>query len=62
MPKADAEVLAAVATPDVASLQRLLAQHNLAAYIVPTSDAHNSEYVAEQDKRRVFISGFSGSY
>lgn len=33
----------------------------LAAYIVPTADEHNSEYVAESDKRRAFLSGFKGS-
>ena len=31
------------------------------AYIVPTEDAHQSEYVANCDKRRAFISGFDGS-
>lgn len=33
----------------------------LNAYIVPSYDAHSSEYLAPQDKRRVFISGFTGS-
>lgn len=33
----------------------------LSAYIVPSSDAHNSEYLAEHDKRRAFVSGFTGS-
>lgn len=33
----------------------------LNAYIVPSCDAHNSEYLAEHDKRRAFISGFTGS-
>lgn len=33
----------------------------LHAYIVPSTDAHNSEYPAECDKRRAFISGFTGS-
>ena len=31
------------------------------AYIVPSGDAHQSEYIAECDKRRHFISGFTGS-
>eukprot|EP00475_Leptophrys_vorax_P027496 TRINITY_DN391_c0_g1_i2.p1 TRINITY_DN391_c0_g1~~TRINITY_DN391_c0_g1_i2.p1 ORF type:complete len:593 (+),score=147.01 TRINITY_DN391_c0_g1_i2:120-1781(+) len=31
------------------------------AVIVPSSDAHMSEYVAECDKRRAWLSGFSGS-
>ncbi|XP_042895284.1 xaa-Pro aminopeptidase 1 isoform X3 [Parasteatoda tepidariorum] len=31
------------------------------AYIVPSNDEHQSEYIADYDKRREFISGFSGS-
>ena len=34
---------------------------SLAAYIVPSEDAHQSEYTAAQHKRRQFISGFTGS-
>ena len=30
---------------------------NVAAYLVPSCDAHNSEYLANRDKRRAFISG-----
>lgn len=33
----------------------------LSAYIVPSCDAHNSEYLASCDERRAFISGFDGS-
>lgn len=33
----------------------------LQAYIVPSSDAHNSEYLAECDQFRSYISGFTGS-
>ncbi|KAF9418149.1 hypothetical protein HW555_004959 [Spodoptera exigua] len=33
----------------------------LAAYIVPTCDAHNSEYIAPVDARREWLSGFTGS-
>lgn len=33
----------------------------IAAYIIPTSDAHQSEYVAACDERRSWISGFTGS-
>jgi Xaa-Pro aminopeptidase len=36
-------------------------QEVIHAYIIPTGDAHQSEYVAECDKRREYISGFSGS-
>ncbi|CAH0404030.1 unnamed protein product [Chilo suppressalis] len=51
------------------SLQRLTALRSLmasqptvlAAYIVPTADAHNSEYIAAVDARREWLSGFTGS-
>ncbi|XP_050729076.1 xaa-Pro aminopeptidase 1-like isoform X2 [Eriocheir sinensis] len=33
----------------------------LHAYIVPSGDAHQSEYIAPCDQRRAFISGFTGS-
>lgn len=33
----------------------------LAAYIVPSRDQHNSEYIAARDERRAFVSGFTGS-
>lgn len=33
----------------------------LDAYIIPTADEHNSEYVGPADRRRAFISGFTGS-
>lgn len=33
----------------------------LMAYIVPSDDAHQSEYIAQRDRRRQFISGFTGS-
>lgn len=31
------------------------------AYIVPSNDAHNSEYLAGCDEFRAFITGFNGS-
>ena len=34
---------------------------HLEAYIIPSSDSHGSEYLCEKDKRRQFISGFTGS-
>ena len=33
----------------------------LTAYIIPSEDAHYSEYTAPQHKRRQFISAFTGS-
>lgn len=31
------------------------------AYIIPTDDCHQSEYISPSDERRSFISGFDGS-
>lgn len=39
----------------------LLNGRKLEAYIVPSSDSHGSEYLCEKDKRRAFLSGFTGS-
>ncbi|XP_045489011.1 xaa-Pro aminopeptidase ApepP [Pieris rapae] len=33
----------------------------LSAYIVPTADPHNSEYIADIDARRSWLTGFTGS-
>jgi hypothetical protein len=33
----------------------------LSGYIIPSEDAHASEYIADCDCRRAFISGFTGS-
>ncbi|XP_033244647.1 xaa-Pro aminopeptidase ApepP isoform X4 [Drosophila miranda] len=33
----------------------------ISAYIVPSDDAHQSEYQCQHDERRAFISGFDGS-
>jgi len=43
------------------NLRRKMLDLNLAGYLVPSTDAHQSEYVAEEDKRRTWISGFTGS-
>jgi len=42
-------------------LRRLMERNTLDYYIVPSTDAHGSEYVAFSDKRREYISGFTGS-
>ncbi|KAI0294854.1 Creatinase/aminopeptidase [Multifurca ochricompacta] len=48
-------------TDRVVALRKLMAERNIDAYIVPSEDQHFSEYPAECDKRRAFISGFNGS-
>lgn len=42
-------------------LREEMAKRNIAVYIVPTADFHESEYVGEHFKARKFITGFSGS-
>ncbi|XP_047495014.1 xaa-Pro aminopeptidase 1-like [Penaeus chinensis] len=48
-------------TERVARLRQEMANNGLSAFIVPTDDDHQSEYVGVSDKRRKYISGFSGS-
>ncbi|KAL4576528.1 hypothetical protein LXL04_012623 [Taraxacum kok-saghyz] len=47
----------------LASLRSLMASHTppLDALVVPSEDYHQSEYVSARDKRRAFVSGFTGS-
>ncbi|TDL21422.1 Creatinase/aminopeptidase [Rickenella mellea] len=42
-------------------LRAQMAKDNLDYYIIPSEDAHGSEYVADWDKRREWISGFTGT-
>ena len=42
-------------------LRSLMAEHHMDAYMIPTSDFHESEYVGEFFKCREFMTGFSGS-
>lgn len=46
----------------VASLRQLMDKQGIDAYVVPTADFHQSEYVGEHFKARMYVSGFSGSY
>ncbi|XP_010943163.1 aminopeptidase P1 [Elaeis guineensis] len=45
------------------ALRSLMASHSppLHALVVPSEDNHQSEYVSARDKRRAFVSGFTGS-
>ncbi len=43
------------------ALRNELRRQNLDAYIIPTNDPHQSEYVADHWKSREWISGFTGS-
>lgn len=45
----------------ISLLQKKMKENGFDAYYIPTSDPHQCEYLAEHDKTRVFISGFTGS-
>ena len=45
----------------ISMLQQKMKALDIDAYYIPTSDPHQCEYLAEHDKIRVFMSGFTGS-
>jgi Xaa-Pro aminopeptidase len=45
----------------IARLREQMKRLNLAAFIIPSSDPHLSEYVAPHWKSREWLSGFTGS-
>ncbi|PWY99693.1 putative aminopeptidase P, cytoplasmic [Testicularia cyperi] len=48
-------------TQRVQALRGLMAKHGVDAYVIPSEDEHASEYPAESDLRRGYITGFTGS-
>ncbi|AET41131.1 aminopeptidase P Ecym_7293 [Eremothecium cymbalariae DBVPG len=48
-------------TERLVALRKEMAKHDLGCYVIPSEDEHQSEYVADSDKRRGFVSGFTGS-
>ena len=45
----------------IANFQELMKKHKIDAYVVPTADYHQSEYVGDYFKEREFLTGFTGS-
>lgn len=45
----------------ISALRALMEERGYNAYLVPTDDNHQSEYVGEHFKARAFITGFTGS-
>ncbi|KAH7339973.1 peptidase M24, structural domain-containing protein [Rhizoctonia solani] len=45
----------------LSELRKLMRNEKIDYYIIPSEDAHQSEYVAASDRRREYISGFTGS-
>ncbi|KAJ8482967.1 hypothetical protein ONZ51_g5020 [Trametes cubensis] len=50
-------------TDRLRALRELMAkpEYNVQAVVIPTEDQHFSEYIAQCDERRAYISGFTGS-
>ncbi|PWN52585.1 putative aminopeptidase P, cytoplasmic [Violaceomyces palustris] len=48
-------------SPRVKALRELMKKENVQAYVIPSEDEHASEYPAESDLRRAYITGFTGS-
>lgn len=48
---------------DLRALMRQLPNNggSINAYVIPTDDSHQSEYISPTDERRSFITGFTGS-
>jgi len=45
----------------IASLRQEMEAHQIDAYLIPSADSHQSEYVGEHFKTRAFLTGFTGS-
>ena len=45
----------------ISKLRKMMMENKIDAYIVPSSDPHKSEYLADYYKTRAFITGFTGS-
>ena len=43
------------------ALREAMAEHEIDAYLIPTADFHNSEYVGDHFACRAYVSGFTGS-
>ena len=48
-------------TDKLTALRTLMKERGMYAYLIPTSDFHETEYVGEHFKARAYMSGFTGS-
>ena len=46
---------------EILALQKLMKEKKIDAYLIPTSDFHQSEYISDYFKEREYLSGFTGS-
>ena len=62
LPFADCEVTSTISTgKKLVEIRRLMKKHGVSVYIVPSEDEHQSEETALAEKRREYLSGFTGS-
>ncbi|XP_037367864.1 xaa-Pro aminopeptidase 2 [Talpa occidentalis] len=54
-------VTAVNTTVRLTGLRQQMQNQNVSAYIIPETDAHMSEYIGDSEKRRGWMSGFTGS-
>jgi Xaa-Pro aminopeptidase len=47
--------------PRLTALRAVMVKHGVDGFLIPRSDAHMGEYVADRDKRLVWLTSFSGS-
>ncbi|XP_040261461.1 xaa-Pro aminopeptidase 2 [Bufo bufo] len=52
---------AKLSTEDLHKLRQQMREHNITAYIIPATDPHLGEYTANREKRRQWLTGFTGS-
>ncbi|KAJ8141454.1 hypothetical protein OY671_005371 [Metschnikowia pulcherrima] len=62
LPFADCKVKSTIsAEKKLVEIRKLMKKHGVSVYIVPSEDEHQSEETALADKRREYLSGFTGS-
>ncbi|XP_075690634.1 xaa-Pro aminopeptidase 2 [Rhinoderma darwinii] len=52
---------AKISTEDLNKLRQEMRTNNISAYIIPATDPHMGEYTANREKRREWLTGFTGS-
>lgn len=45
----------------IQKLREVMKKYGMDAWVAPTADAHQSEYVGDHDQCRAYLSGFTGS-
>lgn len=62
LPFSDTKVKSSISAAEkLRQIRRLMKKYSIAVYLVPSEDEHQSEETALSDKRREFLSGFTGS-